>query len=101
MTSPGWVPGGMTISLVLLSVGTEYWYESNGYEQSGYVFETDTAKMFNVYSGNVLMRGGTLNINHPHAISNGLLNFNSTAINLLINNNAFSFYSIYTIHSGF
>lgn len=38
---------------VLLSVGTEYWYESNGYEQSGYVFETDTAKMFNVYSGDV------------------------------------------------
>lgn len=36
---------------VLMTLGTEYWYELNGYESSKYVFETDETKMFNVYSG--------------------------------------------------
>ena len=38
---------------VLVTVGTKYWYEANGAEKSQYVFATDTAKMFNVFSGNV------------------------------------------------
>ena len=38
---------------VLVTVGTLYWHEVNGYEESDYVYETDTAKMFNVFSGNV------------------------------------------------
>ena len=38
---------------VLVTLGTEYWYESNGYEKSKYVFETDETKMFNVFSGQV------------------------------------------------
>ena len=42
-----------TSEQVLVTVGTLYWHEVNGYEQSDYVYETDTSKMFNVFSGNV------------------------------------------------
>lgn len=42
-----------TSEQVLVTVSTKYWHEVNGYEQSDDVFETDTSKMFNVFSGNV------------------------------------------------
>ena len=42
-----------TTKEVLLTVGTEYWYESNGYEKSAYVFMSDENKMFNNFSGNI------------------------------------------------
>jgi len=35
---------------VLVTVGTEYWYEANGNEDSRFVYANDTSKMFNVFT---------------------------------------------------
>jgi len=37
----------------LVTLGTLYYHEVNGYEKMDYVYETDTSKMFNVFSATV------------------------------------------------